>query len=161
MQRWCKEPQPSADACSFSVKLRIDPQLWKTKSHQSFSHYLALHASLAPKRTGRSTSAIVTLGTDSQPERPCNPEYGPGGVEGEVTQHAGPKQLIQACLQVQGSFRPGRLTPDAHLEEALKSSTSTSPEDQTFVSEVFTGLLRYKKFLKPVVDLLYARHRHA
>ena len=72
-----------------------------------------------------------------------------------------PKRLIQACLQVQESFRPGRLTPDAHLEEALRSSLAISAEDQEFVKEAFTGVVRYRTFLKPVVDLLYARHRYA
>lgn len=80
---------------------------------------------------------------------------------GTSAQHLGPKRLIQACLQVQGAFRPGRLTPDAHLEEALQSSLATSTEDQEFVKEAFIGVVRYRKFLKPVVDLLYARHRYA
>ncbi len=73
--------------------------------------------------------------------------------------HAGPRKLIQACLLVQSSFRPSRLTPDAHLEESLGSSGVSDHEDQAFVKEVFTGLVRYRKFLKPVVDSLYARHR--
>lgn len=80
---------------------------------------------------------------------------------GSSAQHLGPKRLIQACLQVQGSFRPGRLTPDAHLEEALQPSLAQSADDQDFVKEAFTGVVRYRKFLKPVVDLLYARHRYA
>ncbi|KAK9861571.1 hypothetical protein WJX84_004318, partial [Apatococcus fuscideae] len=79
-------------------------------------------------------------------------------VLGTSSQYLGPKQLIHACLQVQGSFRQGRLTPDAHLEEALQSSQANTREDQEFVTEVFTGVLRYKKFLQPVIDLLYARH---
>ena len=77
----------------------------------------------------------------------------------DSSSHAGPRQLVQASLFVQSSFKPIRLTPDAHLLYTLASSGASSAEDQDFVREAFTGVVRYQTFLKPVVDLLYIRHR--
>ena len=74
----------------------------------------------------------------------------------DSSSHAGPRQLVQASLFVQSSFK---LTPDAHLLDTLASSGASSVEDQDFVREAFTGVVRYQTFLKPVVDLLYIRHR--
>ncbi len=95
-------------------------------------------------------------------DRGC-PKAGPSRSHSPSRQTGplGPKELLKACEAVYAGFVPAQVTVDTHLENTLARLNLASEDDACFISQVFYGMVRYKKFLSCLLDSFYYHNRCA
>ena len=67
-----------------------------------------------------------------------------------------PKQLLEECEDILGTFDPSKVTLDTHAFNVLGPAEGDDVDpDKVFVKQVFYGCLRYRKVLRIAVSSFY------
>ncbi|XP_070540652.1 cilia- and flagella-associated protein 99-like [Ptychodera flava] len=77
--------------------------------------------------------------------------YPTGGRETKMNH----KEILQHCVQILDSFNPAIHGVEGHLSQYLQENKNLDKNDQTFVTEVFSGCVRHARIMKVVISGYY------
>lgn len=87
---------------------------------------------------------------------------GAAGAASEVVHHERSERLEDDCEKLMllaetmfVTFNPDKKTVDTHIEECFKEHRVASKDVQNFLSQIFYGSVRFKKFVNVLVSSLY------
>ncbi|KAL5022107.1 hypothetical protein ScPMuIL_001262 [Solemya velum] len=66
-------------------------------------------------------------------------------------------QLLNHCIYCLDSYRHKQQSVEEHLNEFIKAQKVHEEDDQTFITEVFSGCVRYKPVMSVVLEGYYAK----
>ncbi|XP_013415844.1 cilia- and flagella-associated protein 99 isoform X1 [Lingula anatina] len=67
------------------------------------------------------------------------------------------KQLLEHCVEVLDTFQPELRSVEQHVNNYMAKLKNIEDSDQTFITEVFSGCVRYDSVLNVVLDGFYIR----
>ncbi|XP_055101834.1 cilia- and flagella-associated protein 99 isoform X3 [Symphalangus syndactylus] len=136
-------PLDGAGACS--RLLGDDAKQTRRPAYEELTDYDCRHLSPSwPRKLLR--WQVAAAGGRGCPERP------PGSCAEKMAYYG---KCIETVIEQLDKFTPKRDNPEQFLEAAATSLQALSPQKQSFVLEVLSGCLEYRKLLTVVVDAFY------